>query len=105
STSTKLLILCGMFIIPIATTTYSLVAEKRIAINFAGKELVGSRYLTTVRDIYAAILFGQTNDTALNPSKADPHELLQALAAAEADAEGRLKTAEPEQHLASQLPH
>jgi PAS domain S-box-containing protein len=105
STSTKLLILCGMFIIPIATTTYSLVAEKRIAVNFAGKELVGSRYLATVRNIYAAILFGETNDTALLPSKPDPHELLQALVAAQADAAGRLQTAELEQHLASTLRH
>ena len=42
-TSTKLTLLCAMFIISIAATTYSLVAEKQIAIAFARKELIGSR--------------------------------------------------------------
>ena len=34
-----------MFIISIAATTYSLVAEKQIAIAFARKELIGSKFL------------------------------------------------------------
>ena len=55
-TSTKLLLLCGMFVISIAVTTAALVAEKQLAIAFAHKELVGSRYLAIVRDIYPAIL-------------------------------------------------
>jgi signal transduction histidine kinase len=45
-TSTKLFILCSMFIILVGVTTYGLVAEKQIAIKFAGKELVGNQYLT-----------------------------------------------------------
>ena len=53
-TSTKLLILCGAFLISIAVPIYALVTEKQIAIAFARKELAGSRYLATVRDIYAA---------------------------------------------------
>ncbi len=34
-TSTKITVLCAMFIISIAATTYSLVTEKQIAIAFA----------------------------------------------------------------------
>ena len=42
STSTKLIILCGMFILSIGVTTHSLVAEHRIAIDFARRELTAS---------------------------------------------------------------
>lgn len=63
-TSTKLLLLCGTFVISIAVTTAALVAEKQIAIAFARKELVGSRYLAAVRDIYPAILV-QRDDLSL----------------------------------------
>src|SRR6516165_8989273 len=55
STSTKLIILCGMFILSIAVTTHSLVAERRIAIDFARKELLGDRYLAILRNVYAVI--------------------------------------------------
>ena len=44
-TSAKLILLCAMFIISIGVTTYSLVAEKQIAIAFARKELIGSKFL------------------------------------------------------------
>ena len=40
STSTKLLILCGTFIVAVAAAIYSLVAEKQIAIEFARKALM-----------------------------------------------------------------
>jgi hypothetical protein len=52
-TGTKLFILSGMFIVAIAVTTYSLIVAKQSNINFARKELAGSRYLTVVRDVYA----------------------------------------------------
>ena len=55
-TGTKLLILCGAFILSIVMTVYGLVTEKRIAIEFARKELVGSRYLGAVRNTYANLL-------------------------------------------------
>ena len=58
-TSTKLLLLCGMFVISIAVTAAALIAEKQIAIAFARKELVGSRYSATVRDIYPEYRFSQ----------------------------------------------
>jgi len=56
STSTKLIILCGMFILSISVTTASLVAEHRIAIDFARRELIGDNYLEVLRNTYAAIL-------------------------------------------------
>ena len=97
-TSTKLLLLCSMFGISIVVTTAALVAEKQIAIAFAHKELVGSRYLAIVRDIYPAILSRQTD-----PSFQSKPELLRALAAAENDASGRLQTAALQKTLAVSL--
>ena len=101
-TSTKLLLLCGMFVISIAATTAALVAEKQIAIAFAHKELVGSRYLAIVRDIYPEILI-QPDDPSFAQSRSSPDEILKALAAAEADVAGRLQTAELERALAESL--
>ena len=101
-TSTKLLLLCGMFVISIAVTTAALVAEKQLAIAFAHKELVGSRYLAIVRDIYPAILI-QPDDPSFALPRPSPDEILKALAAAEADAANGLQTAELEQALAETL--
>ena len=101
-TSTKLLLLCGTFVISIAVTTAALVAEKQIAIAFARKELVGSRYLAAIRDIYPAILI-QRDDPSLAASGPTPDEILKRLAAAEADAASHLQTAELEQALAQTL--
>ena len=55
-TSTKLLLLCGVFVGALAVATYGLVAEKQIAINFVRKELVGVQHLEALRGVYAAIL-------------------------------------------------
>src|SRR5215472_6675645 len=55
-TSTKLFLLCGVFLVSIFVASYGLVAEKLIAIEFARKELVGTRYLEAVREVYAWIL-------------------------------------------------
>jgi len=63
STSTKLIILCGMFILSISVTTASLVAEHRIAIDFARKELLGDQYLEVLRNTYAAILSDRPIDS------------------------------------------
>jgi len=91
-----------MFVISIAVTTAALVAEKQLAIAFAHKELVGSRYLAIVRDIYPAILI-QPDDPSLALPRPSPDEILKALAAAEADAANGLQTAELEQALAETL--
>ena len=96
-TSTKLLILCGAFLISIAVPIYALVTEKQIAIAFARKELAGSRYLATVRDIYAAILaVGPDSAGRARPAN---DATLQRLAAAQAIARGRFETAELAQAL------
>jgi hypothetical protein len=55
-TSTKLLLLCGAFICSIVLATISLIQEKRIAIEFVRKELVGERYLKALQQVYGAIL-------------------------------------------------
>jgi PAS domain S-box-containing protein len=101
--STKLFILCGTFIVSIVATICSLVAEKQIAIDFARKELVGSRYLVTVREIYTAILASQTTDAMVAKLRTPAEELLKGLVNAETDAAGSLHTAELEQALESSL--
>jgi signal transduction histidine kinase len=55
-TSTKLLLLCGVFVGALVVATYSLVAEKQIAIQFVRKELVGVQHLELLRGVYAALL-------------------------------------------------
>ncbi len=63
-TSTKLLLLCSVFVGALVVTTFGLVAEKQIAINFVRKELVGVRHLEALRGIYAAILTGKPGPSA-----------------------------------------
>ena len=101
--STKLLILCTTFTISIAATIYGLFAEKQIAIEFARKELVGTRYLATVREIYATILASQTDDARVASLRRSPDEFLRALSDAEADAAARLQTADLERSFESAL--
>jgi signal transduction histidine kinase len=55
-TSTKLLLLCGMFVGALVVATYGLVAEKQIAIDFVRKEIVGIQHLEALRGVYAATL-------------------------------------------------
>jgi signal transduction histidine kinase len=96
-TSTKLFILCGVFIASIAVTTFNLVAEKYIAIDFARKELAGTRYLTEVRGAYAALL---TDDDSRGAAVDSARS---ALAGAQAAASSLLNTAELERALAATL--
>jgi PAS domain S-box-containing protein len=102
STSTKLFILCGTFIVAIAVAIYSLVIEKQIAIEFARKELSGVRYFETLRGVYAAILAAPLGDNAAGQTPS-PKEVLKSLEAAENDAAGTLQTATLEQSLAATL--
>ncbi len=102
STSTKLFILCSAFIVAIAVGIYSLVAEKRIAIEFARKELVGVRYLETLRGVYAAILAQPEGATGSVRAPA-PENALKSLETAESEAAGTLQTAALEQSLAITL--
>ena len=83
-TSTKLLLLCGVFVGALAVATYGLVAEKQIAINFVRKELVGVQHLEALRGVYAAILTEKSGastaakeavDRLTGTSSADSHKL------------------------------
>jgi signal transduction histidine kinase len=108
-TSTKLLILWCVFIVSIGVATYSLVAEKNLAIDFARKELVGTKYLAAVRAVFAAILTDRANPTPIGQPKASADdktsadELIGALDAAQSASSARLQTAEFEQALAATL--
>jgi signal transduction histidine kinase len=102
-TSTKIVILCGAFIVAIGVTTYSLIAEKQIAIDFAKKELVGTQYLTSLRGIYAGVLTGQPIEVSAAPPKQSSDEMLKALAVARGNAGARLQIGEFAQALADAL--
>jgi PAS domain S-box-containing protein len=102
STSTKLFILCSVFIVAIAVAIYSLVAEKQIAIEFAHKELVGLRYFESLRGVYAAILAEPSGADAASQTPS-PEATLKSLEAAEDEAAGTLQTAALEQSLAATL--
>src|SRR5262252_7934188 len=103
STSTKLIILCGMFILSISVTTASLVAEHRIAIDFARKELIGDRYLEVLRNTYAAILSDRPIDSITASPAASPDNVLAALAAEQARFEGLLQTKDLADSLVASL--
>jgi len=92
-TSTKLLLLSGMFILSLLVAAYGWLAEKQIAIDFARKELIGTRYLGPLGKVYASVL---TDD-------AKAAEVLRMLAAAEVDAAGSLNSAELERDLAAAI--
>src|SRR5262249_61056151 len=100
-TSTKLIILCSTFLVAIGVTLYSLIAEKQIAISFARKELVGNQYLTTLRNVYAAILTTGTNGASGRQTIGSADDMLKTLSAAGADADRILQTGEARQALAA----
>ena len=93
-TGTKLLVLCGTFIVAILVPVYALVAEKRLAVDFARKELSGSRYLTAVRAAYGKIL-------GADGHSASSSVVEQELAAAEALSAGKFQSAALSQSLVS----
>ena len=101
STSTKLIVLCGAFIVAIAVAIYALVAEQQIAIEFAKKELTGVQYIEAIRGVYSRLL-GEPGNTGVSgqalPSAA---EVLSSLNKAEAEA--NLNTASLEQSLTNTL--
>src|SRR5512136_1564934 len=103
STRRKLVILCSAFVLAIAVAIYSLVAEKQITIQFAQKELIGVRYIETVRGIYARLL-GETLKPGASDQAPPPADaILAPLAKAEAEAGAALHTASLEQTLADTL--
>ncbi len=95
-TSTKLLLLCSVFVGALVVATYGLVAEKQIAIHFVRKELVGVQYLDALRGVYAAILTGKPGAPSAEKRAVDR------LAKTEAESD-HLDTAELERHLAETI--
>jgi signal transduction histidine kinase len=102
-TSTKLTLLCAMFIISIAATTYSLVAEKQIAIAFARNELIGSKFLGTLRSIYETVLTGRPFNPLAPAPGASAHKMVEALTAAQSGATPALRTGEFAEDLSGAL--
>lgn len=100
STSTKLFVMCAAFVVAVGVPVCALLIEMQIAIQFARKELVGNRYLLTVRETYAAIFSSALHEHE-GLSRAPAGAVLQALAAAERDAGDQLQTAELARALAS----
>jgi len=101
STSTKLLLLCGLFVLSLAVTTYSLVTEKQIAIQFARKELIGSQYIAALRPTYEVVLAQQGERGTVALIRTD--ELIRVLTSGRAGKAVGLETAELEQALVEAL--
>ena len=98
-TSTKLLLLCGVFVAALVVATYGLVAEKQIAIHFARKELIGVQRLEFLRGVYAAVL---KENLAASPSAEKTNaigETLDKLAASQVAEPEQLDTAALERAL------
>ena len=93
-TGTKLVLLCAVFLVAIGATTYSLVAEKQTSIAFARKELIGSKFLATLRAIYFTVLTGRAFEPLAAELGSSTQDMLEALAAAQNDAATKLQTAE-----------
>ena len=102
-TATKLFILCGLFIVALGVATYQLVVEKRIAIDFARKELLGVEYLGTLRDVHVSVLIAPPGNTSAGPPPKSRTQVLDALASAETTAGQGMHTAELAAALAAGL--
>ena len=100
-TSTKLFLLCGMFVGAILLATYGLIEEKQIAIGFVRKELVGAQYLESLRGIYRFILAENADSSLGAQGRGSPNTALEALAKAEAATGGFLHTAQLAETLAT----
>jgi signal transduction histidine kinase len=70
--------------------TYALLVEKQIAINFARRELVGSKYLALLRPIYVAVLKTQAKGDVGHPQNVFGPEPLDLLSRADAETAGTL---------------
>lgn len=99
-TSVKLLVLCTAFIVSVSVPIYELVTEKRIAIDFARKELVGSRQLLAVHEVYHAILAPERSG-AFEVRNSSHGTILKTLAVVDAEADDRLQIADAVQALAA----
>lgn len=103
NTSTKLLVLCGIFIVTLAVTAYSLVMEKQIAVDFTKKEVTGNRHITDLRTIYTTILAVRRTDDSSSAKPLPAEELLRLLPSANSDPVALHDTGELEQALAGAI--
>jgi len=87
---TKFLILCVVSLVLTSVATYALLAEKQIAIDFAHRELVGSKYLALLRPIYGAVLATHSIDHLGDWQSASESELVNSLSRADAETAGTL---------------
>jgi signal transduction histidine kinase len=102
-TATKLFILCGLFIVALGVATYQLVIEKKIAIDFARKELTGVHDLGTLRDVYVSALIAPPGSPSTGPPPKSRTQVLDALASVEATSGRTTRTAELAKALAAGL--
>jgi signal transduction histidine kinase len=100
-TSTKLFLLCAMFVGAIILVTYSLIEEKQIAIGFVRRELGGAQYLEALRRVYAVILAEGEDASQGAQRQASVDAAFGALSTAEADTGGSFHTARLAQNLAA----
>jgi signal transduction histidine kinase len=93
SVSAKLLILCSIVLVTFAVTTFTLLSEKQIALDFTKKELVGNRYIEDLRKVYAAILAEGWETGASPPDRMSIEGVLELLATADGQSAGVFETA------------
>jgi len=103
SVSLKLLILCAIVLVTFGVTTYTLLAEKQIALDFTRKELVGNRYIEDLREVYAAILPDRWGPGAPPAENQSIEGIQQLLASAEARSAGVIDTDGLNRSLANSL--
>lgn len=87
---TKFLILCAVSLALTSIATYALLAEKQIAISFAQRELVGSKYLALLRPIYGAVLATHANGRLGDQQTTSQSEIINSLSKANAETAGTL---------------
>ncbi len=102
-TRTKLLILCGLFIVSLGVATHQLFMEKQLAIDFARKELVGNRYVSALAQIYAPLMIDAQSNGSTEQPNSSGDRILSTLTIVETDAGKVLHTAEFETALAASL--
>jgi hypothetical protein len=104
-TSTKLILLCTMFIISVVVTTYSLVAEKQLAIAFARKELTGSKFLAALRPVYVAVLTNQPFNPSASELDISAYNAVKTLLTTQSEAVATLQIGPFVEAVSNQLNH
>ncbi len=96
STRRKLFLLCSAFVVAIVVAIYISIAEKRISIDFARKEIVGVDHIEQFRPIYAALIPNPLSQTSPPPF---PDTTIYSSAESTSTSPDSLRTAELEESL------